>query len=513
MMINMMNMIVAMTVFGLCPLQSVACMGQGPGAWLVIHAPHMDMLDTVEVRVWDDYLFDRHLNPYRLYSAVNDGGYYRVAIDSVGGLSRMSLTLSYRKVKGMPNYAILEDYLLTPGDSVELSMTPRQGVLQPSGGYDGGEPILLENWAVGFSGRGAEKYRARFGMDELTGSIARKGMAMNPYPTAQSHLRVRWDVERCDTLRALELAYLESHADGMDGAVVEQLRADVMGKFGYEQLRAVNTFFSLRGQSPDQVEYVTELAKVRLFFSEELHDKGFLEHAANSPFFMRYLRLNYELGHRFAGQGYALGSMFEWIASQVRHGRLRDRVLTDLLIFRFDTSPSHGLWQSAMAEVEDPFCLAWIEKLGKVLPGMEMPGFSLPGIDGKYHMMDGFAGKVVFLDFWYAGCIPCRKFMKEVLTPVSEDFKDDSRVVFLTVSTDTREMLAKVLEKADFMPEHSLKLYTDGLRFDHPLIKYFGIVAYPTPILVGKDGRIVASGAQLKTKDALVEYIKEALVE
>jgi len=480
-------------------------------AWLAIRAPQMTSQDTLEVRVWDDYVFDKSINPHRLYTAVNEEGSYYIAIDSLVGLSRMSLTLSYQKKKGIPNYAILEDYLIVPGDSVCITMSARQGVMQPSGGYDGGEPIMLENWVCRFAGRGSEKYRVRFAMDELTGKISRKEMGVNPYPMSESHLRVKWDFDRCDSLMAVELAYLHSIGEEIPRAIEQQLKADAVGKFNYEKARIVKDFLLLSGQTADQLAFVTELAKERLFFSEEGYGSDFLGYAANSPSFIQYMRINYEIEHRFAKGSYDLTSMFGWINSELKHQRLKDRVLADLMVFRFDTSPSAELWLLARATVRDPFCLAWLEKLGKILPGKEMPDFSLPDLDGRYHTRDEFAGKVLFVDFWYSGCIPCRRYMRDVVGPLANEFRGEERVRFLTVSTDEREVLMRTLEEADFIPQNSIKLYTDGLRFDHPLIKYFGIVAYPAPILVGRNGRILASGKYLKSKDALERLIRQAI--
>jgi peroxiredoxin len=118
--------------------------------------------------------------------------------------------------------------------------------------------------------------------------------------------------------------------------------------------------------------------------------------------------------------------------------------------------------------------------------GMPAPAFSLEGVKGKKVSLNDLKGKVVYMDFWFRECVPCRALF-ERLKPVRERFKADTNVVFLSVSIDDRETWLKGLKefKMDGLP-----VYTNGLRAKHPVISAYKVAGYPTTTLIDRQGRI-----------------------
>ncbi|MNN48514.1 hypothetical protein D3C81_1629960 [compost metagenome] len=84
--------------------------------------------------------------------------------------------------------------------------------------------------------------------------------------------------------------------------------------------------------------------------------------------------------------------------------------------------------------------------------------------------------------------------MAENLKPIAEYFKNNKNVVFLSVSAD-RDISTwkKSVSKEIYTNKHSIDLFTEGRGFDHPMIKNYKIRAYPSLILIGKNGKIIST--------------------
>ena len=89
------------------------------------------------------------------------------------------------------------------------------------------------------------------------------------------------------------------------------------------------------------------------------------------------------------------------------------------------------------------------------------------------------AGKVVVLNFWYIGCIPCRVEMPS-LNKLVADYKDRD-VAFIAVAWDDPDALKAFLAKSAF----AYQVVPNGKL----IAGDFGVSLYPTHVVIGKDGR------------------------
>lgn len=479
-------------------------------AWISVHAPAMTVEDTLEIRVWPDLIGYEYINPHRLYTATNVDGYYRFEIDSLLSTARMSLHLSYQKHSSRPMHGILDLFVLMPGDSLSIEMEPRLGAVRHlGGGYDGGLPVMLENWLCRFSGKGWAKYQALFHAGRSTGILARKGLSRNPYTKGIE--RLEWTLAQNDSLMGLALSKLGEYRAYMDGDTYRLIHDDTKGGFLGDRVLLYRDF--IRSVKDDSTQYVRAVwlfrSDMRLHPQEPLPDAP---SAVRSPSYMQYLLERLELEHWLRYRNFNLASLYRLAGENTPDGGLKDRLLALVLQRRFHFSPDSAIYSDALRSVRNPFCMEWIIRLGKVLEGRGAYGFRLPDVHGNYHQLADFRGKVVFMDFWYMGCIPCRAYMRDVSDPVSGIYREDDRVVFITVSTDSRLTLKSVLEKGGFLPEHALHLYTEDMRFKHPVVTGYGIHSFPFPLLIDKQGNVSASGiSNLKTKDLLAKAIENAL--
>jgi thiol-disulfide isomerase/thioredoxin len=118
-------------------------------------------------------------------------------------------------------------------------------------------------------------------------------------------------------------------------------------------------------------------------------------------------------------------------------------------------------------------------------------------MDGKPLDWKAYRGKVVLVDFWFTGCPPCRDELPNVkrLYKLYHDRGFD--VVGISVD-ESREELETFLHEEQ-VPWTNI--FDSKGQDEHPMAEHYGVMSFPTVILVGKDGKVVsfdARGEQLE---------------
>jgi peroxiredoxin/tetratricopeptide (TPR) repeat protein len=131
------------------------------------------------------------------------------------------------------------------------------------------------------------------------------------------------------------------------------------------------------------------------------------------------------------------------------------------------------------------------------------PGFEVKALDGKTLRLADLNGKVVLLNFWYIACAPCRVEIPG-LNKLVEEFKP-GEVVFIGFALDDETHLREFLKQTPFKYEI--------VAGSSSIAKQYGISAYPTHVLINKQGLIefVMTGGSADRHEELRPLIQSLL--
>ncbi len=118
--------------------------------------------------------------------------------------------------------------------------------------------------------------------------------------------------------------------------------------------------------------------------------------------------------------------------------------------------------------------------------GKQIDKFEFVDLDGKPFDSESIKGKVAVVDFWFRDCPFCFKSFPNLQT-VYDQFKNDDRVVFVTVDTDESEVTNDMLRAAFAQAKLNLPIVRDPKHFAREAFK---LEACPTLVLLGPDGTV-----------------------
>ncbi len=180
---------------------------------------------------------------------------------------------------------------------------------------------------------------------------------------------------------------------------------------------------------------------------------------------------------------------------------LRRTLLFDHFLSRLEAGDAAG-WKAAMTDIKAQFpalaerAQSFLDAEAKTAPGQVAPAFTVQALgDPKTtYTLDTFKGKYLFIDFWATWCPDCRAELPGIHAAWAK-FKSPS-LEFLSLSFDRRvEHIAPFRQQAA-TPMDWKHAFIEG-GFQNPLADTYGVKGIPKALLIGPDGKILASGAQL----------------
>ena len=137
-------------------------------------------------------------------------------------------------------------------------------------------------------------------------------------------------------------------------------------------------------------------------------------------------------------------------------------------------------------------------KTGTIAPNLSLPQFPNGGLGS----LDALKGKVVLLEFWIAYCGFCQAAVPRLNT-IHKTFKGENFDLMSVNIANTPEQIGFFAKKT-------------GVQFPmmqggEDTAKVYGVSGYPSIVLIGKDGKIIYSGAGLPDDLNIEDLIRNSL--
>ncbi|HET7119038.1 MAG TPA: TlpA disulfide reductase family protein [Hanamia sp.] len=157
----------------------------------------------------------------------------------------------------------------------------------------------------------------------------------------------------------------------------------------------------------------------------------------------------------------------------------------------------------------DPLITTWLKDLGTGAynnyqwEGKALPAINYKDIDGNIYTQQTIKGKILVLNFWFIGCTACVAEMPD-LNKLVNQYKNRKDILFVDIAINKEDSLKKFLSKRSF----DYKTVSDPSGY---LLKIFKIRAWPTQVVIDKNGNIVkilnGYNDDYKTLAALVQKV------
>jgi thiol-disulfide isomerase/thioredoxin len=118
------------------------------------------------------------------------------------------------------------------------------------------------------------------------------------------------------------------------------------------------------------------------------------------------------------------------------------------------------------------------------LTGKDAPAFEIRGVDGKVYASTALRGKTVLLDFWATWCVPCRQSMPAV-EKIYAEYKDRGLAALAVNVEEAHDVVEAFVKKTPFA-------YPVALSGESGIVDAYKVTAYPTFVLIGPDGKVIA---------------------
>ncbi len=143
----------------------------------------------------------------------------------------------------------------------------------------------------------------------------------------------------------------------------------------------------------------------------------------------------------------------------------------------------------------------------EMVPGTQLPDFHFVDINGKQHKLSDYAGKYVLMDFWGTWCGPCRALIPQVKELYTKYHARGFDVLGVDIENTRDHLTASDYEtglksvKAYVTQNNVPWAQTEQSSIERLAMDRFRILAYPTTLLIGPDGKIVEVEPGVKQLD------------
>ncbi len=137
----------------------------------------------------------------------------------------------------------------------------------------------------------------------------------------------------------------------------------------------------------------------------------------------------------------------------------------------------------------------------KIKPGAVPTDFKGKGLDGKPIALKDYAGKVVLVDFWATWCPPCREEIPSLVMLHKKFAGKGFEILGVSLDGPEQKKIAGFTQQNGMVWRH---VY-DGGGWEAAVSRKYGVRSIPFTVLIGKDGKIIAVGADAELLNGLLE--------
>jgi len=369
--------------------------------------------------------------------------------------------------------------------------------------------IFIDGTSVNFTGRGALKLKCGYEIERSKIQYAKN------LPKVATLEKKYLFYNYCDTTLAIGLKILNSYHHKISNNAFQVLKADLLG-MDLDYRIEISGFEGYPKSNPaERKAYDSNYLRLNRHIVN-IKDQPNEKMAAYSFYWARILLKKYFIDSFYMrSKPFDLQEQYRYVL-QHYHGTMRNHLITSLLHNYNQASDNLVLClKDAVSVIKDTeFRAILYKQYIHYQQGTKAFDFSLPDSSGKIVRLTDFTNKTIIMDFWYTGCINCIE-ASTALLPIEDLYKEKKDLVFLSICIDRdKNTWIRSLKGGKYSAPGRINLYTNQQGSDDSLIKYYDIFAYPTMIMVGKNGKLLSarlSDPRTNNGEQLIKQIKTAL--
>jgi thiol-disulfide isomerase/thioredoxin len=352
---------------------------------------------------------------------------------------------------------------------------------------------------ISFTGRGAEKYNARF---ELLYNPDQK-VRLSDFQ--DENLLIKWA-----KLAGCKMRMLQGWDGQMSKLSYEVLKADVLYHFKYLLIKQPQKIFE------DAKGYATDKS-VRSYLAAFGDEKvyGLSDTAlALSTQFLYFRYAIYRNKTAKLSEGYDMDSLFYYILNEPIQ-KVRDRLLVSFFLKEKLPQQAADEWfATALATMKNEQLRSIVNNayvFKNEMTGKLLPADTLLDKDRLPVSLASLKGKVLVVDFWNTGCGACAKLYADVLKAVKDRMIAREDILFVSIAVDKKfNIWNQSVASGKYTAANALNLYTGEQGAKHPFVKSLKVTSYPTLIVVDRNNKVLQYNTDnLYTVEGLTKLLTE----
>lgn len=365
-----------------------------------------------------------------------------------------------------------------------------------------------------FKGKGINKYILQAEMESSS--------LVEIYQDELSKPLIQFDqdfsfVAELDGLTKKRLKLLSLKKEVLSSMAYDILKSDILYKYGYGFYLSATKFFYNRfaKKSSDEKRIaISNFQKTIFSENDTLFNTDGFQKSLNG---IEYLYYRYKIIVDLSYPNKDPLNIYNYIKDN-SNDKLRENLLTyfvkqTILPEKIDSiiNDAKPYFTSNEGKIE-------YEKLEKLLTGVKLASntYQLFDINNEPFelTLSDFKNKVVFVDFYYTGCGPCRHLYQNTISKVKKRFENNDNVLFIAISIDRNYgfwLKSVQMNQYTSISSNTLNLFAGNSGIKNPLFVENNINRFPMTALFKDDKMVHYNTRNLFSEATLIQTIEELL--